>query len=344
MTLTQVLITAFFLINVEKRNEWEDEGVPIVSYCTLQTLGSAAKSLREGQLVVFPTETVYGLGADAENEEAVRRIYEVKGRPLDHPVIVHIGDLKHLDLWVSEISDYALDLARGFWPGPMTLVLPRSERAKDFITGGQESVGIRIPAHSLALQLLKEFHALGGAGLAAPSANKFGEVSPTTAGATEDELGERLSRDDQILDGGSCIVGIESTVIDCRGEAPRILRPGAISAEMITEITGLNIDESQSEVRASGSLENHYAPRARVIVGYQIREGAAFIGPSNVSTPNGMVRIFSPTTDEEFARGLYGALREVDHRHMTEVVIAPPEGEGLALAIRDRIEKARSKD
>lgn len=316
----------------------------IISHCTLQALGSAAKALREGHLVVFPTETVYGLGADSENEEAVRRIYEVKGRPLDHPVIVHIGDLKYLDLWVSEIPDYALDLARSFWPGPMTLVLPRSSRARDFITGGQESVGIRIPAHSLALQLLKEFHVLGGAGLAAPSANRFGDVSPTTADAAEEELGGRLSKDDQILDGGPCIVGIESTVIDCRGKAPRILRPGAISVEMITEVTELSIDKSQSEVRISGVLENHYAPYARVIVGYQVREDAAMIAPSNVGTPEGMIRIFSPTTIEEFARGLYGALREVDHRNLAEVVVVPPDGEGLALAIRDRIEKARTKN
>lgn len=316
----------------------------IISHCTLQTLRSAARALREGHLVIFPTETVYGLGADAENEVAVRRIYEVKGRPLNHPVIVHIGDLKFLDVWVSVIPDYALTLARSFWPGPMTLVLPRSDRAKDFITGGQESVGIRIPAHSLALQLLKEFHALGGAGVAAPSANRFGDVSSTTANAAEDELGKGLSNDDQILDGGPCIVGIESTVIDCRSELPRILRPGAITSEMIYEVTGFDVDKSLSEIRVSGSLENHYAPSARVMVGFDQIQGAGFIAPAKFLTPDGMLRIFAPVTDDEYARGLYSALREVDHRNLAEVVIVPPEGDGLAIAIRDRIEKARTKN
>lgn len=315
----------------------------IISHCTRETLGVAAKALREGHLVIFPTETVYGIGADAENEKAVRRIYEVKGRPLDHPVIVHIGDLKYLDIWVSEIPDYAVVLARSFWPGPMTLVLPRSERAKDFITGSQESVGIRIPAHSLALQLFKEFHALGGTGVAAPSANRFGDVSPTTAAAAEEELGEGLSNDDQILDGGPCIVGIESTVIDCRHENPRVLRPGAITFNMITFATGFNVDSAHSEVRVSGNLANHYAPDARVVVGHEQIQGGGFIALSPTMTPKGMTRIFAPSSIEEYARGLYAALREVDQRNLTEVVIVPPEGEGLALAIRDRIEKARTK-
>ncbi|MFM8842545.1 MAG: L-threonylcarbamoyladenylate synthase, partial [Actinomycetota bacterium] len=236
----------------------------IISHCTLETLADAARVLREGHLVVFPTETVYGLGGDAENELAVRRIYEVKGRPLDHPVIVHIGDIALLDYWISEIPDYAVALARDFWPGSMTLVLSRSDAAKDFITGGQESVGIRVPAHPLALQLLKEFHSQGGKGVAAPSANRFGEVSPTTAQAAEDGLGPRLALSDMILDGGPSFVGIESTVIDCRGESPRVLRPGAITKEMIRQSTGLDVDESQNSIRVSGALENHYAPRARV--------------------------------------------------------------------------------
>ena len=316
----------------------------IISHCTLETLTDAARALREGHLVVFPTETVYGLGGDAENELAVRRIYEVKGRPLDHPVIVHIGDIAILDYWISEIPHYAVALARDFWPGSMTLVLPRSDVAKDFITGGQESVGIRIPAHQLALQLLKEFHSQGGKGVAAPSANRFGEVSPTTAQAAEDGLGSRLALSDMILDGGPSLVGIESTVIDCRGESPRILRPGAITKEMIRQSTGLDVDKSQSSIRVSGALENHYAPRARVLVGEIELPGAGFIALESVKTPQGMIRLATPSGVEAYARVLYQSLRAADLQDLESVVLVPPEGEGLAAAIRDRIEKARTKE
>lgn len=316
----------------------------IISRCTLQTLSNAAKALREGHLVIFPTETVYGLGADAENEGAVRRIYEAKGRPLDHPVIVHIGDLKYLDAWITDLPGYALDLARSFWPGSMTLVLPRSDRAQDFITGGQESVGLRIPAHPLALQLLNEFHELGGRGVAAPSANRFGDVSPTTASAAEEELGQQLHANDLILDGGPCVVGIESTVIDCRGEIPAILRPGAITSEMIREVTGLEVLESKKEIRVSGNLINHYAPKARVVVSDIQIVGAGFIALSDIPTPIGMKRLSSPGSLEEYAGNLYQAFREADHQGLSEIVVVPPSGEGLAIAIRDRIEKARTKE
>ena len=316
----------------------------IISHCTSETLTYAARALREGHLVVFPTETVYGLGGDAENELAVRRIYEVKGRPLDHPVIVHIGDIALLDYWISDIPDYALALARDFWPGSMTLVLSRSDAAKDFITGGQESVGIRIPAHPLALQLLKEFHSQGGKGVAAPSANRFGEVSPTTAQAAEDVLGSRLSPSDMILDGGPSLVGIESTVIDCRGESPGILRPGAITKEMIRQSTGLDVDESQNSIRVSGALENHYAPRARVLVGEIELPGAGFIALESMKTPQGMIRLATPSGVEAYARVLYQSLRAADLQDLESVVLVPPEGEGLAAAIRDRIEKARTKE
>jgi L-threonylcarbamoyladenylate synthase len=317
--------------------------VTIISHCTLETLRDAAKALREGRLVVLPTETVYGLGGDAENEEAVRRIYEVKGRPLDHPVIVHIGDLKFLDTWISDLRDYAVELARNFWPGSMTLVLPRSDRAKDFITGGQESVGVRIPAHPISLQLLTEFHGLGGVGVAAPSANRFGEVSPTTASDAEQDLGGYLHNGDLILDGGPCLVGIESTIIDCRGSQPRILRPGAITEAMITDVTELDVVDSETSLRVSGVLESHYAPRARVVVGDFVVHGGGFIAMTGIPTPPGLTRIFSPATVEEFARGLYGALREVDLLNLQEVTIIPPPGEGLARAVCDRIEKARTK-
>jgi L-threonylcarbamoyladenylate synthase len=299
--------------------------------------------MREGRLVVFPTETVYGLGADAENEASVRRIYEVKGRPLNHPLIVHIGEFDFLENWISGLPDYALELARNFWPGSMTLVLPRSDRAKNFITGGQESIGVRLPSHPVALQLLEEFHNLGGLGVAAPSANRFGEVSPTTASAAEQDLGEYLQDRDFVLDGGPCVVGIESTVIDCRGSRPRVIRPGAITSEMIIEVTGLDLITPDPILRVSGALENHYAPRASVVVGNAVIAESGFIAMSPIPTPPRMERIFAPTTVEEFARGLYGAFRKVDQLGLKVVVVIPPTGDGLELAIRDRIEKARSK-
>ncbi len=315
----------------------------IISHCTLETLNKAAKALRQGHLVIFPTETVYGVGGDAESEEAVRRIYEVKGRPLDHPVIVHIGEMLSLDHWISEIPDYAIKLARDFWPGSMTLVLPRSQNARNLITGGQESVGLRIPAHPLALQLLREFHAQGGKGIAAPSANRFGEVSPTTARAAEEGLGSWLSESDIILDGGPCVVGIESTVIDCCGDRPRILRPGAITKEMIEQSTGLDVDETLGLIRVSGALENHYAPKAHVYVGELQVSGAGFIALGVEPTPPGMIRLAAPRDVNEYARVLYRSLKDADFQGLTSIVIIPPEGEGLAEAIRDRIEKARTK-
>ncbi len=331
-------------MKTEKGNKWENSQVTIISHCTLQTLEDAARALRDGSLVVFPTETVYGLGADASNEVAVRRIYEVKGRPLDHPVIVHVGDLAEIDYWISDIPEYAVTLAREFWPGSMTLVLPRSEEARDFITGGQASVGIRIPAHPLALQLLREFHKQGGKGVAAPSANRFGEVSPTSSSAAEEEIGKYLSHGDLILDGGPSVVGIESTVIDCRGTEPRILRPGAITKEMIEEAIGLQVTEPQQDIRVSGALENHYAPRARVRVGKDVVLGAGLIAPSTEETPKGMIRLASPNSIDEYARVFYSALREGDHLGLKEIVVIPPSGDGLATAIGDRIEKARTKN
>lgn len=315
----------------------------IISHCTSGVLKDAARALREGRLVVFPTETVYGLGADASNENAVRRIYEVKGRPLDHPVIVHVGDLSEIEYWISDIPDYALTLARKFWPGPMTLILPRSKQAKDFITGGQESVGLRIPSHPVALELLREFHRLGGKGVAAPSANRFGRVSPTTADAVNEEIGEVLSDKDLILDGNHSEIGIESTIISCLGEQPQVLRPGAITKEMIEESFGRDLEPSSGDVRVSGNLESHYAPRAEVVIGQATKEGAGLIAPSSCPTPPGMIRLAAPTSTEEYAHQLYEALRKGDHLAVSQIVMIPPEGEGLARAIRNRIDKALTK-
>jgi L-threonylcarbamoyladenylate synthase len=208
----------------------------------------AAANLLAGNLVAFPTETVYGLGADACNADAVARIYSVKGRPADHPLIVHVATMEGLGDWADYVPGYAISLARDFWPGPMTLIMKRSELAGDFVTGGQDTVGVRVPDHPVALGLLEAFARAGGKGVAAPSANRFGNVSPTTAQAVADELSEYLGSADQILDGGPCQVGVESTIIDCTGDVPRILRPGAVTVAMIEESTGLAVGNSNEQV------------------------------------------------------------------------------------------------
>ena len=237
-----------------------------------------ALALKNGALIAFPTETVYGLGADASNEKAVVRIYEVKGRPQDHPLILHIASIDDISYWATDVSDYAMALANKYWPGPMTLIFKRSESAKDFVTGGQNTVGLRIPNHALALELLQECKNIGVHAIAAPSANRFGHVSPTTAAAVKEEIGAYLAPQDLILDGGPAQVGLESTIIDCTGDAPRILRPGAITQAMIEEATGLQVSENNdSQIRVSGSLEKHYAPNAKVILDVQASEGQGFI-------------------------------------------------------------------
>jgi L-threonylcarbamoyladenylate synthase len=311
-----------------------------LSNCTADAMLDAAAHLKAGDLVAFPTETVYGLGADASNSKAVARIYSVKGRPNDHPLIVHIASMERMGDWASDVPEYAIALARSFWPGPMTLILKRSELAGDFITGGQDSVGVRVPDHVVALALLEAFERAGGKGVAAPSANRFGHVSPTTAGAVIEELGDYLSKDDLVLDGGACDVGVESTIIDCTGTAPSVLRPGAISVAMIEECTGLKTTQSDKEIRASGSLENHYAPIAQVLLRENAVAGQGFIAHANIETPPGVIRLASPSDDEEFARILYSALREADAQGLKEVVVIEPIGIGIAVAIRDRLARA----
>ena len=313
----------------------------IISQCSLSVLRQSAEKLRAGDLVAFPTETVYGIGADAENKDAVARMYQVKNRPSGHPVIVHIAELNDVDYWAREIPEYAINLMRDFWPGPMTLLLKRREVAGDFLTGAQEIVGLRIPANSLALGLLNEFKAVGGKGIAAPSANRYGAVSPTTAEAVSQELSEHLSPNDQILDGGPCLVGVESTIIDCSSENPKILRPGAISAEMIEESTGIVLEEvGETKIRVSGSDKQHYAPKAKVIVDGQSQSGEGLIAMSEVTTPEGVIRLAEPESVEEYARVLYSALRMSDTQNLQTVRIIPPTGQGLAVAIRDRINRA----
>ena len=313
----------------------------IISQCSLSVLRKSAEKLRAGDLVAFPTETVYGIGADAENKDAVARMYQVKNRPTGHPVIIHIAELNDVDYWAKDVPEYAINLMRDFWPGPMTLLLRRRDAAGDFLTGAQEIVGLRIPANSLALGLLNEFKAFGGKGIAAPSANRYGAVSPTTAEAVSQELSEYLSPNDQILDGGPCLVGVESTIIDCSSESPKILRPGAISAEMIEESTGIVLEEvGETKIRVSGSDKQHYAPKAKVIVDGQSQRGEGLIAMSEVTTPEGVIRLAEPKSIEEYARVLYSALRMSDTQNLQTVRIIPPTGQGLAVAIRDRINRA----
>jgi L-threonylcarbamoyladenylate synthase len=305
-------------------------------------MGDAAKVLAAGGLVAFPTETVYGLGADACNQLAVARIYTVKGRPADHPLIIHVASIDGLGAWARDVPEYAISLARDFWPGPMTLIVKRSELAGDFVTGGQDTVGVRVPNHPIALGLLEAFERGGGKGVAAPSANRFGHVSPTTAQAVSDELSDYLIDGDQILDGGPCDVGVESTIIDCTGDVPKILRPGAITEEMITNSTGLSVVGvfENSTIRVSGSLDAHYAPAATVLLDQTPLTGQGFIAMSDVQTPDGVIRLASPNTHEEFARVLYSALRKADEKGLATVVVQQPQGGGIAIAIRDRLKRA----
>jgi L-threonylcarbamoyladenylate synthase len=321
----------------------------LLSNCSFEALAAAAQSLKEGSLVAFPTETVYGLGADATNQQAISRIYAVKGRPTDHPLIVHISGLKHIKQWILDMPEFGIILAREFWPGPMTLILKRSKLAKDFITGGQNTVGIRVPDNSLALGLLDAFHKIGGAGIAAPSANRFGQVSPTNAEAVIEELGEFLVDKDLVLDGGASEVGLESTIIDCTGERPRILRPGAITIAMIEEATGLiatssfdkkSDDLKQEEIRVSGSIESHYAPKARVFLDQQPTRGSGLIALESINTPDGVIRLASPKSVEEFAQVIYAALRDGDHQGLDSIYVVQPTGDGIAIAVRDRLSRS----
>jgi L-threonylcarbamoyladenylate synthase len=279
---------------------------------------------------------------------AVARIYAVKGRPVDHPLIVHVASMDGLGDWADDVPEYAIALARDFWPGPMTLVVRRSGLAADFVTGGQDTVGVRVPDHPVALGLLEAFVRAGGKGVAAPSANRFGNVSPTTAQAVSDELGDYLSDGDQILDGGACAVGVESTIIDCTGDVPKILRPGAITAQMIAESTGLEVAVQASGdagvdsnvIRVSGSLEAHYAPAATVVLDQSPVAGQGFIAMADVVTADGVVRLAAPATEEEFAQILYSALRAADEQGLATVVVQQPQGAGIAVAIRDRLKRA----
>jgi L-threonylcarbamoyladenylate synthase len=306
----------------------------------LARTADAARALRAGHLVAFPTETVFGLGADAANPAAVGRIFATKGRPADHPLIVHVSTAALLTELAAEIPAYAHALAAAFWPGPLTLILERSAAVSDAVTGGQPTVGVRVPSHPVAVELLREFESLGGRGVAAPSANRFGRVSPTTAAAVRAELGALMSPDDLILEGAPSDVGIESTIVDCTGAAPVVLRPGSITDDMIVAATGLTLGERDESIRVSGSLPAHYAPAATVVLDVAPHPGDGFIALAKHETPAGVVRLAAPGSPDEFARELYAALRAADEAGLTRVVVTSPPGPGIAVAIRDRLRRA----
>jgi L-threonylcarbamoyladenylate synthase len=314
----------------------------IITNVTEDVINKAAETLKEGNLVAFPTETVYGLGADATNENAVGRVYSVKGRPSDHPLIVHIASINCLDDWAVNIPDYAIDLARKFWPGPMTLILKKSKLAPNFITGGQDNIGLRVPNHHLSIEILRKFEKIGGAGIAAPSANKFGAVSPTTASAVKEEIFDFLCKEDLIIDGGKCVIGVESTIIDCTRNRPTLLRPGAITREMIENITNLQLrtGDKKDLIKSPGRFDSHYSPKATVTISDIAEPGEGFIAMSEFPTPKGVIRLAAPTNVEQYARDLYSAFRSADIQGLTSIKIVLPKGKGLAEAIRDRALKA----
>jgi L-threonylcarbamoyladenylate synthase len=288
---------------------------------------------------------VYGLGADATNEKAVSRIYSVKGRPSHHPLIVHISSINKLEDWATDIPDYAIKLAREFWPGPMTLILPRKEIAKDFITGGQNNVGLRVPSQPIALALLKKFEELGGEGVAAPSANKFGAVSTTTAEAVIEELENELDLSDLVLDGGKCSIGIESTIIDCTGDKPKILRPGIITEDILTKVTGETVGIfGNKTIQVPGNLKSHYQPKAEVLINKIPQIGEALIALDLFETPVGVIRLSTPSNLEQFAQELYSSFRLADNLKIKTIHVHLPSGNGIEKALRDRTEKASSRN
>jgi L-threonylcarbamoyladenylate synthase len=302
----------------------------------------AAEILRAGGLVAFPTETVYGLGADASNARAVARLYATKGRPADHPVIVHFSSKEKAFSWAREVPAAARQLAERFWPGPLTVILKRSKLAKDFVTGGQDSVGLRVPSHPVAHELLKMFQN----GIAAPSANRFGLVSPTTAAHVRADLGDDV---DLVLEGGASEVGIESTIIDLSSGAAALLRPGSISRAELEDVLRSKVEEkSFSSPRHSGGLERHYAPRtpARMVSTHnldkEIEKLKQRVAVLAFSRPDERVDCWlrMPRSPEGYARRLYAALRELDTAGCETILVeAPPEAPEWA-AVRDRLQKA----
>ncbi|MEK9737628.1 MAG: L-threonylcarbamoyladenylate synthase [Candidatus Nanopelagicales bacterium] len=330
---------------------------------------AAATALLAGHLAILPTETVYGLAARADDPEAVAGIYAAKGRPLDHPVIVHVADGRAAletstpQAWAREVPPYAHALAAAFWPGPMSLVLLRAPRSGDHVTGGQDTVALRVPGHPLAREVLCRMDELDPAGaphgVAAPSANRFGRVSPTTAEHAMEEFAEVLDPVQYVVvDGGTSDVGLESTIVDCTGEVPRILRPGAVSAADVERATGLVTAEAGRGIRVPGALPSHYAPNAHLVLAPDgpalcavldsaIEAGLApdaigVIAPGELDTPEGARRLLAPMSHAEYARGLYAAMRAADRDGLRMIVAIPPErdAEGIGDAVADRLRRA----
>jgi len=312
-------------------------------------LEHAVAVLRAGDLVAFPTETVYGLGADAANADAVRKIFAAKGRPANHPLIVHIADAVQLANWASEIPAVAHTLARKFWPGPLTLVLKRREHVPDAVTGGQDTVAIRVPAHPVAQALLRAF----GGGVAAPSANRFGRVSATTAAHVREEFGDSVAC---VLDGGAADVGIESTIVDCSRATPALLRPGLITFNALEAVLGVPLAACDAGApRAPGMLEKHYAPRTPLAL---VDAGALIERAGQLAAAGKRVAVLArqvpgpaighlfwrtaPADAEGYARGLYATLRELDHAGCDVLLVERPPEDPAWIAIQDRLARAAS--
>ena len=319
----------------------------IIETPTDAAIARAVARLRAGELVAFPTETVYGLGADARSPDAVRRIFAAKGRPVDHPVIVHLYDTALLAEWTTAVPEGAWKLAAAFWPGPLTLILPRDARVDDAVTGGQDSVGVRIPAHPVARKLLSTF----GGGIAAPSANRFGRISPTTAQHVADDLGDAVS---MILDGGPCDVGIESTIVAFVGDEPVLLRPGAISLSAIFRALGRPPRaRNAAPPRASGTLASHYAPRTPAtlvspgalhaeIAQLAERDELIAVLARTVARPDDFTGIWinAPASAAAYAHDLYANLRALDAANADAILIEAVPIDDAWLAVHDRLTRA----
>jgi L-threonylcarbamoyladenylate synthase len=310
-------------------------------------IAQAVTALADGKLCAIPTETVYGLAANALDESAVARVFEAKERPADHPLIVHVSTAADVSEWITELPKWAIDLTNAVWPGPLTIVGPRTALASNSVTGNQDTVAVRVPSHPIAQDLLSQLKTQGVKGLVAPSANRFGHVSPTSAAHVSADLGEYLdAHGDLILDGGDCQVGVESTIVLATGSQPVILRPGAITAADIKRITGVDVSEhSENAPRVSGALDSHYSPTAQVILmaedsDVELGSNAGFLALAQTPTPEGLVRLAAPATIEDFAHELYGSLRAGDDLKLKTIYVVPPTGDGLAQAINDRLNRA----
>ena len=307
-------------------------------------LEQAARRLAAGDVVAFATETVYGLGADATNPAALAKIFALKGRPADHPLIVHVADASALDLYARDVPHAARRLAEAFWPGPLTMILPRASRVPPEATGGQDSVGLRCPSHPVAQALLRAFAQVGSGAIAAPSANKFGHVSPTTAQHVRDEFGPGLL----ILDGGACDVGLESTIVDLSRGAPVLLRPGAIGRDDIERVIGTRPGERDAHApRASGTLASHYAPHTPLVLmearrlADELRVGdavLAFRGPPAHRAASAWIEALADPV--RYGHDLYRNLRELDRHRATRIVVEAPPRDAAWEAVNDRLGRA----